>query len=106
MNQRVIDICVAGSRQAAVHYQNAQFKVDSNGHLDAATVQAINTYVAGKIQAMAGTEFSAVSVSVYSQDNILSTNLLRFKVRVRPFAYAKDVLVDIGFENPALSLAA
>jgi hypothetical protein len=106
MNQRVIDICVAGSRQSAIHYQNAQFKVDTNGHLDSATAQAINTYVAGKIQAMAGTEFSAVSVSVYSQDNILSTNLLRFKVRVRPFGYAKDVSVDIGFENPALSLAA
>ncbi len=106
MNQRVIDICVAGSRQAAIHYQNTQFKLDSNGHIDAATAQAINTYVAGKISAMAGTEFSAVNVTVYANDNILSTGLLRFKVRVRPFGYAKDVSVDIGFENPALLLAA
>ena len=55
---------------------------------------------------MAGTEFSAVAVSVYASDNILSTNLLRFKVRVRPKAYAKDVMVDIGFVNPALAIAA
>ena len=106
MNQRVIDICVAGSRQAAIHYQNASFDVDDNGHLSAAVVQAINTFVAGKIQAMAGTEFSAVAVSVYASDNILSTNLLRFKVRVRPKGYAKDVMVDIGFVNPALAIAA
>jgi len=106
MNQRVIDIVVAGCRQAGLHYQNSNFKVDSAGHLDQATVEAINTYVSGKIMAMAGTEFSAVRVEVYANDNILSTNLLRFKVRVRPFGYAQSVQVDVGFENPALSLAA
>jgi hypothetical protein len=55
---------------------------------------------------MAGTEFSAVTVSVYATDNILSTQNLRFKIRVRPFAYAHDVTVDVGFVNPALLLAA
>jgi hypothetical protein len=106
MNCRVIDVVVTGCRQAALHYQNANFRVDSQGHLDRATADSINAYVAGKIVAMAGTEFSAVVVSVYTQDNILSTNMLRFKVRVRPFGYAQDVVVDVGFENPALSLAA
>jgi hypothetical protein len=106
MNQRVIDVVVAGCRQSALHYQNTNFKVDADGHIDTATAEAINTYVSGKIMAMAGTEFSAVRVEVYQNDNILSTNLLRFKVRVRPFGYAKSVQVDVGFENPALSIAA
>jgi hypothetical protein len=106
MHQRVIDLVVTGCRRAAIHYQNQNLKVDSAGHLDAAVATAINTYVAGIISATSGTEFSAVVVSVYTTDNILSTNLLRFKVRVRPFAYAKDVEVDVGFENPALLVAA
>lgn len=106
MNRRVINLVLGGARNAALHFQSQSFQVDSQGHLDTTEVKNIETYVAGQISAMAGTEFSAVTVSVYATDNILSTQNLRFKIRIRPFAYAHDVTVDVGFVNPALLLAA
>jgi hypothetical protein len=102
MNRRVINLVLGGVRNSSLHFQNQSFQTDSLGHLSTTEINNIQNYVAGQVSALAGTEFSAVTVSVYSLDNILSTQNLRYKVRVRPLAYAHDVTVDVGFTNPAL----
>lgn len=46
---------------------------------------------------------SSFTVQTNRTDNILSTETLRAKVRVVPKAYAKQIEVEIGLENPALA---
>lgn len=48
---------------------------------------------------------SATSVTVTRDNNILSTQTLKTKVRIRPKGYAKFIETDIGFENPATTPA-
>jgi hypothetical protein len=105
-NCRVIDLVVQACRQAGLHFENTEIKVDSNGKILQGEASTIEHYIAGKISAFCGTEYSSLSVTVYVNDNILSTKKLRIKVRVVPMGYASDIEFDVGFENPALLLAA
>lgn len=106
MNGRVMDLVCQAAYQGSLHFQNTVIKVTPQGTILLADATTIENYIKAKIQALAGTEFSSCTVSVYKSDNILSTQTLRVKIRVIPYGYAASVEVDVGFENPSLALAA
>lgn len=54
------------------------------------------------LTAMAG-EISGFNVFVDPTQNVLTTNKICIEARIVPFGYAKEIEVQLGFSNPALS---
>lgn len=80
-------------------------RVDENGLILEEDARAIETKVNGLLKAdlTSKQRVSATSVRVTRDNNIISTQTLKTKVRIRPKGYAKFIETDIGFENPALA---
>jgi hypothetical protein len=49
---------------------------------------------------------SAVNFTLSRTDNLLSTSRMTGQARIIPLAYPKEIVVDLGFENPALQAQA
>jgi len=47
---------------------------------------------------------SGVSFVLNRNDNLLSSKTLRGQARVIPLGYPEAIVVDVGFENPALQV--
>ena len=79
-------------------------RVDAKGLILEADARSIETKVNAALAAdlTSKQRVSATSVTVTRDNNILSTQTLKTKVRIRPKGYAKFIETDIGFENPAL----
>ena len=105
MNCRVMDLCCNALVQAALHFQNDTVTL-VNGLISALDASRIQQYVRAKIIAVAGSELSDVTVSVYASDNILSTQTLRANISIVPKGYFKNVEFDVGFENPNITAQA
>ena len=82
-------------------------RVDDAGIIVEQDARAIETKVNAQLAADLTNRdrVSATSCTVIRDNNILSTQTLRTKVRIRPKGYAKFIESDIGFENPALTPA-
>lgn len=80
-------------------------RVDAAGLIVEVDARAIESRVNAQLAAEMTNRrrVSASSVVVIRDNNILSTQVLRTKVRLRPVGYAKNIETDIAFENPALS---
>jgi hypothetical protein len=83
-------------------------RVTDTGTILEADARAIESKVNAALTAdlTSKNRVSATSVTVTRDNNILSTQTLKTKVRIRPKGYAKFIETDIGFENPALAPAA
>jgi hypothetical protein len=79
-------------------------RVDDAGKIVESDARAIETKVNSALKAdlTSKNRVSATNVIVTRDNNILSTQTLKTKVRIRPKGYAKFIETDIGFENPAL----
>jgi hypothetical protein len=79
-------------------------RVDAAGLIVEADARAIETKINGILSAdlTSKNRVSDTSVKVDRTNNILTTQTLRTKVRIRPKGYAKFIETDIGFVNPAL----
>lgn len=103
--RRVMDRACAITYDGLLDYLNESIRVNrSTGHILESDAAAIDAFIGSKLDAALTNEghVSSVSVRVYREDNILSTNKLRAKLRIVPLAYAKSIEADIGFENPAI----
>jgi hypothetical protein len=105
-NGRVIDTACSITRDALLAYLNASLRVNSDGTINEKDAQGIEASVTSKLNAglVAAGDASAASVVVNRTANILSTQTLPVSVRVTPLGYASNISVDIGFQNPALTI--
>jgi hypothetical protein len=80
-------------------------RVNADGTIFEADARSIETKVNGALTAdlTAKNRVSRTSVTVTRDNNIISTQTLRTKVRIQPKGYAKFIETDIGFENPSLA---
>ncbi len=80
-------------------------RTNDDGTILEADARAIETKVNGALTADLTSKgrVTSTSVTVTRDNNILSTQTLKTKVRIRPKGYAKFIETDIGFENPALA---
>ena len=80
-----------------------EIEVDDDGKLNPAIVKDLQGKVENAInlQMVAVGEASAVEAIIDPNQNILATNKLEIRVRVRPVGYANFIDVLLGFENPA-----
>ena len=107
-NRRVMDIACGVARDRALVFLNSKVATNANGTIQETAARAIEAYIEAGLRAELTQKEDAVdvSVSVDRTVNILSTGQLKVKVRVRPYGYASDIVVELGFTSPAIAAAA
>jgi hypothetical protein len=107
MNGRVMDVVCTTARLAGLQFLNSSVRVNANGTILEQDARGIEQFIESAIRAQVVSQGDAsdCSVQVNRTDNILSTQLLRIKVRVVPLGYAGSISEDIGFSNPAIVLS-
>ena len=105
-NCRVIDLVSGLARVAGTQFLNAAVRVNATtGLIAEGDAQGIEKYIASIINAGAQSEYSSLTVTLDRTQNILSTQTLLIKVRVVPYGYAQSITLDLGFQNPLLTLS-
>ena len=102
-NGRVIDKAIILAYNAYIDEILESVEVDDNGYLP----QTVCTYYERLIEnavaiAMTG-EISDFRAYIDPKQNILSSSLLAINCRIRPKGVLRDIIVNLGFENPALN---
>jgi hypothetical protein len=108
MNRRVMDMSCRIVRSAAITFLNKDLLIDSKGHIATVEAERIDSFLTQELVAgvVNTNNASSATVDVSRTDNILSTKTLNISVRVTPKGYAEQLVITIGFLNPALALAA
>jgi hypothetical protein len=107
-HRRVMDIGSGTVRASLLRYINESIRVDSvTGRILEADAQAIEKAIESDLRGVLTQPqlASDVSVVVDRTVNILTTKTLRVTHRIVPFGYVKQLEGNIGFNNPALTLA-
>lgn len=97
--REVMDVACRTARQGFMRFLNKELRVNADGTIDERDALAIEGYVLGMLKATLAGHCTSVGVSVTRTNNVQSTNQLLGTVRVRPFGYAKDIDVDVGFAS-------
>jgi hypothetical protein len=107
-NRRVMDIASSVARDRALRFLNSKIPVNANGTIQDASAKAIEAYIEAGLRGELTQREDAtdVSVAVDRTTNILSTGLLKVRVRVRPYGYASSIEVELGFTSPSVAAAA
>jgi hypothetical protein len=107
-NRRVMDIASSVARDRALRFLNSKVPVNANGTIQDASASAIEGYIESGLRGELTEREDAtdVSVEVDRVTNILSTGLLKIRVRVRPYGYASSIEVELGFTSPSIAAAA
>ncbi len=102
-NVRVINAGSRAGRRKLFSYQSAKIPLDPvTGLIDEIYARTVDKAVAKSVKDSLGDNIIRARFVTNRSDNIASTKKLRGKLYILPYAYAKEVEVDIGFENPAL----
>lgn len=107
-HRRVMDIGSKTVRAAMLRYVNDSVRVDSvTGRILEADAQTIEKAIEQQLRAALTQPqlASDVSAVIDRTGNILATKTLRATFRIIPFGYVKQLEGNIGFSNPALTLA-
>ncbi len=106
---RVMDRLAEVVRNAMLYYLNGNTRVDkTTGRILEQDAAAIDADVLGQAKAALLDEqhVSDIIVVVNRTDNVLSTGKLRISAKAVPLNYPKQIAIELGFSNPALTPAA
>lgn len=102
-NLRVIDKALVITYNTYVEEIDEEVKVNADGTLDAAMI----AYLQAKIERAVGMnmvgEISAFTAYIDPKQNILSVPRLNVVLRITPVGYMSQIIVSLGFKNPALT---
>ncbi len=102
-NVRVINAGSRVARRKLFTYQSKRIPLDTEtGLIDEVFARTVDKAVAKSVKDALGDNIIRARFVTNRTDNIASTKHLRGKLYLLPYAYAKEVSADIGFENPAL----
>ncbi len=102
---RVIDKALTLTYITYIEEVNEEVEINDDGTIDAGYIKALQSNIENVIgQAMtAKKEISAVKCTINPAQNVLSTNKIEIDLKITPVGYAKEILVRLGFSNPALN---
>ncbi len=118
--REVMDVACTITDAAQVKYVGYELRVNpaqgnttpagqpgAPGTIDERDARAIEADIGSQLAAalLAPGHVSALQILVNRTDNILSTKLIRTKVRITPLGYAKSLEAELGFVNPAIGLS-
>ena len=106
-NARVIDIASSVSRDGAMQFLNAKIATKNDGTISDTAARGIESYIKGKLDDALTRKGDAVATAVMVDRtvNIISTGMLKVRVRIQPFGYASTITIDLGFTSPSIANA-
>jgi hypothetical protein len=106
---RVIDKAVLITYKTYVDEIQDDLEVDTDGFLVPGVVKSYQSKIESALEAnmLGSTEetnnVSGIRAIINPAQNIISTSKVSVEMRIRPKGYSKDIVVKLGFENPANS---
>ena len=99
---RVIDKALVLTYNTYIEELNDEVPVNPDGTLSAAYVKSLQGKIENVInQSMTvENEISAVKCTIDETQNIISTNKLVIDLKITPVGYAKEIEINLGFNNP------
>lgn len=77
-----------------------EVEIDGDGKLPASVTGYFQSEVENAIRSQMKNEISSASAFVDPNQNVLGTNLLNLRIKVRPKGQLKDIEADLSFDNP------
>lgn len=103
--REVMDEACRISRGVLMDYLNADLRTNEDGTIDERDALLIDSDGRGALKAGLEGDISGIpGMTIKRTNNITSTMQMLATTRVRPKAYAKYIEVDVGYENPNLTL--
>lgn len=113
---RVMNVACRTVRDVMLNYLNKGIKVSADtGFILESEATAIEARLSEALRTTLqrpghisedGTTRSAITATVPRNENLIELQTLTVNVRIVPLSYARDIIVPIGFENPALQQVA
>lgn len=110
---RVMNVACRTVRDVMLNYLNKGIKVSADtGFILESEATAIEARLSEALRTTLqrpghisedGTTRPAITATVPRNENLISLQTLTVNVRIVPLSYARDIIVPIGFENPALT---
>ena len=102
-NGRVIDKAIGLAYDAYVGEILDSVEVDDDGHLPQTVCTYYERLIENAVAIGMNGEISDFRAYIDPKQNILSTSLLSINCKIRPKGVLRDIVVNLGFENPALT---
>jgi hypothetical protein len=102
-NGRVIDKAVILTYNAYIDEILDSVVVDDEGYLPQAVCTYYERLIENAVAVTMNGEISGFEAYIDPKQNILSSSLMDITCRIRPVGYLRDIVVNLGFENPALN---
>lgn len=102
---RVIDKALTIAYTTFINEILDEVTVDADGKLPLSYTKYIEGLIenAININMTANAEISSFRAFVDANQNVISTGKICIEMRITPVGYSKEILVKLGFENPAIS---
>ena len=102
-NGRVIDKAIIIVYNTYIDEILDSIEVDDDGYLPQAVCTYYERLIANAVAIAMSGEISGFTPYIDPKQNILSSSLLKIGGGIRPRGYLRDLLFDLGMENPALN---
>lgn len=102
---RVIDKAHILAYTTFVQVVDDEVPVNTDGTLDAGFCKWLSQQIVNQVNntMTANKEISSINCYIDPAQNILSTNILNVVLSITPVGYATDIIVNLGFSNPAIA---
>lgn len=100
---RVIDKAIRIAAETFTNELLDEVQIDADGHISTVKAKYYQAIIDNAINTAmtAEGEISAFESFVDDQQNVLSTNKICVELRITPVGYAKQIEIQLGFNNPA-----
>lgn len=100
--RRVMDKAIRLAYIAYVQELHDTINIQQNGKMKPTQVSYIEDVIGRSIRQNMNNSISDFSVYVDPSQNVLSTDRIEVVVKIIPLAYLKEIIVKLGFTNPAV----
>ena len=100
---RVIDKAIILAYNAYIDEILDSVQIDDDGYLPQAVCTYYERLVENAVAVAMNGEISDFRAFIDPKQNILSSSMLSINCRIRPKGVLRDIIVNLGFENPALN---
>jgi hypothetical protein len=97
---RVVDKAAIIAQAVYVEELESEVDVDEQGQIAVADIKYLEGKITQQITAVMGNQISGLEVYINPAQNIINTNKLTVKLRVRPKGYTSFIDIDLGLVAP------
>ncbi|MCG8701262.1 MAG: DUF2586 family protein [Bacteroidales bacterium] len=104
-NRRVIDKAIRIVYNTYINELNDEIEIAPDGTISPAVAKSYQGLIENAVNQLmtANDEVSSFSAFVDINQNVLSTGRLVIECKIVPVGYSREIVVKLGFDNPALS---